>query len=372
MAKKQKTKKAIIIGLGGQGRGWARSIEKHPGWELIGVVDTDTEMLSNAEKLGVGIDEDQAYISIEDAVQYGEKPDLAIIATPINTHHGLVREVMDSGINVICEKNMADSLIKGKQMVQYAIDHPELCTAMGTQYRYGVPRWTAKCFFEEMVGTNKQMGDLTYLDWADYSYRGEKRWGWRRFLNEIYLEDMSVHWFDCCRYVTGMEFTQVQASSFILRGSEWYGSTTVVVNAGLAKPENFHDRHKWAWFHFAGDWGLCAPSNQRFNFYYTKGSSKMSEWGMETLQETDPRKPRVFEEDGYLPVKDVERMGTNYTDQLVILEQMSRGIDSGGAKQRGTNFKEGFKSFAVSQAAIESSFTGKAVWVPDSWKHLLD
>ena len=53
-------------------------------------------------------------------------------------------------------------------------------------------------------------------------------------------------------------------------------------------------------------------------------------------------------------------MGTNYTGQGIILEQMSR-INSGGEIQPITNFKEGFKSFAVSMGAIESSFTGQAV-----------
>ena len=55
-------------------------------------------------------------------------------------------------------------------------------------------------------------------------------------------------------------------------------------------------------------------------------------------------------------------MGTNYTGQGIILEQMSRGINSGGEIQPMTNFKEGFKSFAVSMGAIESSFTGQVFW----------
>jgi len=51
---------------------------------------------------------------------------------------------------------------------------------------------------------------------------------------------------------------------------------------------------------------------------------------------------------------------------------MSRGIDSGGQKQPGTNFCEGFKTFVATQAFKESSYTGKAVWVPDLYRHLLD
>ena len=81
-----------------------------------------------------------------------------------------------------------------------------------------------------------------------------------------------------------------------------------------------------------------------------------------------------FEEDAYLAMDagPMEGLDVPHTGQAMILEQMSRGIDSGGEIQPGTNYKEAFKSFAVSVACKESSFTGKAIWVPDYWKNLLD
>jgi hypothetical protein len=95
-------------------------------------------------------------------------------------------------------------------------------------------------------------------------------------------------------------------------------------------------------------------------------------WGVETQICNDPLDSRKFEEDGYMPKPDVENLGKNYDGQMVILEYMSRGIDSAGKNQPPTNFCEGFKSFAATQAFKESSYTGKAVWVPDYWKHFLD
>ncbi|MBD3351603.1 MAG: hypothetical protein GF364_08970 [Candidatus Lokiarchaeota archaeon] len=370
----KRTKSVVIIGYGGQARSWHRSIKSHPDWELSGIVDINTELLENIPAITNNeLDEDQGYMSIEEVVQFGEKPDLAIVATPINTHHGLVKETMDLGINVICEKNMASNIVQAKQMVQYAIDHPELCTAVGTQYRYGTGPWTAKNFFKDMVGPDKPMGVLSMVDWQDYSYRGEKRWGWRRFLPEIYIEDMSVHWFDTIRYITGMEFTQVQGSTFIACGSEWHGSTSVMATLGLAKLEDFDDRSKWAWVHFIGDWGRKGPTSQKFEMYFSNGQAKVnSPWGVETFICNNPNDFRKVEEDGYFPKQDIENLGTDFTGQPIILEQMSRGIDSGGKKQPGTNFKEAFKSFAVSMGCVESSFHGKAVWIPDYWKNLLD
>ncbi|MFX0103432.1 MAG: Gfo/Idh/MocA family protein [Candidatus Hodarchaeota archaeon] len=372
MAKTKKT--AVIVGYGGQGRYWHSSIKKHDGWELIGIVDTDTEMLDNIGSItGGALDDDMGYISIEDCVRYGEKPDLAINSTPNYAHHGITIEIMDLGINVVTEKNMAGTLVQGKQMVQMALDHPELCTAVGTQSRYGMGPWTMKCFIEECTGPDAEIGELAYIDIEDYGYRGARRWGWRRFLEDIYLDDVGAHTLDRLRYITGMEYTQIQASTFIMRGKGdgWYGSTTAIANMGMARPEDFHDRHKWVWVRFAGDWGRHGPTNSKQDYAFTRGRAKISQWGVETMICNDPYDSRKYEEDGYLPRNDIEGL-ENMAGQQVILEQMSRGIDSGGEKQPGTNFCEAFKSFAATQAFKESSYTGKAVWVPDYWKHFLN
>ena len=372
MAKSKKT--VVILGYGGQGRSWHHEIKRHDDWDVIGVVDTDTEMLGNLHDITKGaLDDDMGFSSIEDFVTLSEKPDLVVNATPNYAHHGTSIEVMNLGINVICEKNMAGNLVQGKQMAQKAKDNPELCTAMGTQYRYFDASWTMKCFMDECTGPDSEIGELCYIDWEDYGFRGESRWGWRRFLEDIYLDDVGAHSLDTLRYITGLEFTQIQASTFIMRGKGdgWYGSTSALATMGMAKPEDFHDRHKWVWVRFVGDWGRKGPTNEKHDYAFTKGRAKSSMWGVETLICADPKDSRKGEEDGYMPRHDVAGFN-NINGQAVILEQMKIGIDSCGKKQPETNFCEGFKSFAATQAFKESSYTGKAVWVSDYWKHFLD
>ena len=178
-------KKIMVSGLGGQGSGWARTIKQHPDWELTGVIDVNTELLENLSTLTQGeIDEDLGYMSLEDVIAFGEKPDAVVIATPIYAHHSLAREALDLGVNVICEKNMASSLQFGKQMVQKALDNPELCTAMGTQYRYNTNVWTAHKFMRSEE-KEQLIGKLGMIKFEDYGYRGETRWGWRRFLEDV-------------------------------------------------------------------------------------------------------------------------------------------------------------------------------------------
>jgi predicted dehydrogenase len=368
-------KKVVITGLGSMGNAWLRGINNHEDWELIGIVDTNTELLGHIPEMSaLGLDEDAGYISIDDAVKYGEKPDLNVIATPIYNHHVLVKESMDMDINVFCEKNMASTITQAKQMVQCALDKPELCTGIGTNYRYSSARWTARQFFHQ---ENNPIGEISRIKWESGGNWGEKRTGWRRWLQEIYLEDMCVHWFDLLRYITGLDPVQVYADTFIPKYSQWQGSSTCFVNLALAHPDDFNHRHNWVWVQLYGDWQRRGPSYDNFEFFCEKGQAKFGNWGMELKIYRDDE-GKKFEEDGFLaadagPMENFPpKNGRELNGHELMLEMMSQGIDSKGKKQPGTHFAEAFKSFAIGMGAIESSKTGKAVYVPDYWKGLLD
>ena len=362
-------KTVIIVGFGGHARGsWLKSIKMHPDYKLVGIVDTDTELLQNVPSMGTDLAEDQAYRKIEEVVEHNPKPDLAVIATPIPTHHIMVKEAMDLGINVICEKNLASTIYQGRQMLQLALDHPELSTGTGFQRRYSTQNWTAKKYLQ---GPDNEIGQLSFIDWADAFSWGLYREGWRQWLQDLYAEDQMIHWFDLMRFISGMDIVQVKADSFIQNWSDWQGAPTVLANLALAKPEDYEHRHKWTWARFYGDWQHKGPQLDTWEFYGDKGRFKITgPWGLEVLKYTDAAGLK-WEEDGYMPQQDVENMGTDYDGQRIILEQMSRSIDSGGQNQPQTNFRDTFKSFAATVAAIESSRTGQSIFVPDYWKGML-
>jgi predicted dehydrogenase len=371
------SKKTIMIcGLGGHARGsWLKSITTHPDWDLIGVIDTNTELLGNVEKITGGkVKDDQAFMKISEVLRYGDKPDAMVIATPINTHHVLVKEAMEAGINVICEKNLASTIYQGKQMLQLALDHPELCTAVGTQRRYTTPIWTAKKYLN---GPDCQIGELNFIQWNDAFNWGNTmyREGWRQYLAELYAEDQMIHWFDLMRWITEMDIVQVYSDCFIPRGIDWQGSSSVLANLALAKPENYQNRHKWVWARFYGDWKRMGPQEPDYTnlreFCGTKGKFKIDPaWGVMSWIYQDETGTK-WEEDGYLPQDNIANLGVPYDGQRIILEQMSRGIDSKGKKQPDNNFKDVFKSFAAVMGAIDSTRTGRAIYVPEYWKNML-
>ncbi len=368
-------KTAVIIGFGGHARGsWLRSLQHHPDWELIGIVDTDTELLENVASKGIdiGLDEDQVFISIDHAVKFGEKPDLAIIATPIYTHHVLFKETTDHDINCIVEKNLASTIYQGRQMLEICRKKPHLSTATGYNYRYNTRWWTAKQFFATGEA-DKMIGDLGFIRWSSGGNWGESRVGWRRWIPEIYAEDMATHWLDLLRYITGKDIVQVKADTFIPNYSEWQGSSTLFANLALASPDpnsetGYEPRHKWVWVQLYGDWQRRGPGVEEFEVFGGKGQAKLTgSWGVECKVYQDET-GRKWEEDGYFPQADIENLGTNFEGQVIILEMMKRSIESGGKQQPGNCIPNVFKSFAVSMACVESSRTGQSVWVPDFWK----
>lgn len=360
----------VIIGYGSMGRGWHNWIKRHPDFELKYVVDINTELLENLEDNEV-VPTGNTYISIDNLMKLAdEEPDVAVITTPIYTHHVLTREVMDYDIHTICEKNMASTIYQGRQMVELALDKPKICTAIGTNYRYNPARWAAKQFLKL---EDCPIGELSFMRWEQAGNWGEKRSGWRRWLQEIYLEDMCTHWFDLLRYETGLDIVQVKCDTFIPKYSKWQGTSTAFVNLALAKPEDYENRSNWVWCQLYGDWQRRGPSYSKYEYFGEKGQALKSPWAIEYKRYLD-EDGKKWEEDGYLFIDagPMEGIDVNLTDQGFLLEMMKRGIESDGKIQPGTHFAEAFKSFAVSMAAIESSRTGNTIWVPDYWKGFLD
>jgi predicted dehydrogenase len=357
-------KKIALIGWGHHSSSWIQRINRHPDWELSAIVDTDTEKMGNIPE--VLCDPDEGYITLDDLVKFGEKPDAVLIATPIPTHHTLAIDALDYGINVICEKNMAYTLSQGKQMVKAAQRHPELVTAVGTQYRFFQDNWAIKAFMDQ---TPSPIGNLGMVNVSLAGGGTEERNGWRRHMEDIYLQDMAVHYIDLIRYWTKMDFVEVSAMAFVPNYSNWKGTSSLFMNFTLAKQENYENEDEWVRGRFYGDWQKKGPGESRYEFIGDKGAvlnlpnqpwsfQKFASEGGKT--ETTPIDERT----------DVYNNTNGYEGHSFLLENFKDAIDSKGKISPYTNFQEGFKSFAVLMAAKQSYEQKKTINVPDLWKDL--
>ncbi len=358
-------KNCLICGMGSIANSWRRAIEIHPEWELIGFIDVDVAKLDNVE--AYQLPEENAFLDIMDAKQFCENDvPLIIICTPINSHHQLAIDALDLGYNVICEKNMAQSLDLGKLMVKKAQEHPELCTAVGHQYRYFMKYWSMRKF---LLDPDCMIGDVSFIRWASGGNWGFERRGWRRFMEDLYLEDMAPHHFDLLRYFLDMDIVEVQAKAFTPRFSNWLSTSSVIGNFALAKEGHYEEKDEWVYADYYGTWQHRGEGLDDLTVYGEKGNAQLTQWGIKVEEFKDQFGGKI--ELDHVPLED-NPFGYGYIDQACILEQMHRGIESKGKEQPLLNFEEGFKSFAVSMACRESSRTGKTVWVPDYWEGLYD
>jgi predicted dehydrogenase len=380
----------IIVGAGGHARVWKQNIDAYPGAKLVGIVDTDTMKLEQTASWG--IDEEQAFPSIAEAVRFSEEQiDVALITSPIPTHHLLAIDALQAGLNVILEKNMASTLEQGQAVVREALAHPELCTSMGTQYRFRPNWWTLRNLLHQ---PDCPIGPLSFVRFQIATDSGRIRSGWRAFLSDIFAEDMMVHHIDVMRYVTKCEIVKVQAQVFRPAWSEWLGSSSVIANFVLAPAGEERDTSKWIHTQYHGSWqlrGLQHDWENHFEFYGPNGSIRVE---IPSNSIPDPHHPweqfndreLVGEITGtkimqYLrkgtqsacqgvevpKMTNIEGNTAGYVDQMCILDEMNRGIQSRGNLQPQLNFRDAFKAFAVTRAVLASSATGQAVWVPKYW-----
>src|SRR5271157_2259997 len=230
----------LIVGSGSHAIShWRSQVNIHGDFQVTGVVDTDPFVLENIHEVW-GVDADAGASTIDEALQTGIKADIALICTPIETHHGIAIEAMRNGLHVICEKNMAHSMQAGLEITRCAIEHPELATVVGHQYPY----WRrANWAIRKTIGT----GQLGQLDSIQCNFNPSAGWnpaaptrnGWRRFLDHDYLEDWAVHTLDLFRYFTAMDPITVSADLWRPHWSKRYGTSSINVRMLMADPREY-------------------------------------------------------------------------------------------------------------------------------------
>ena len=202
---------------------------------------------------------------------------------------------------------------------------------------------------------------------------------------------MMVHHIDSLRYCTGMNVVKIQAFTFIPYYSGWLGASTVMANMALALPGKELVKEDYVYMQYHGDWqsrGLKRSWEDDFEFIGQKGSLRVEP------PEIPPPDNKLWEQTSVQPLVgepsgnhislyqdspdlskcevseiekryDIENNPENHNDQMYILDELAECIESKGVRQPQTHFAEGFKSFVVSQGAMESSRTGKTVWLPE-------
>lgn len=123
--------------------------------------------------------------------------DAALISTPDAFHAPFTLQALDAGLDVICEKPLAESLRDAALMHFRAVDRGRMLM-VHHQLRWHPAHHEARRLIEDgAVGTLRRV-DFHFSVHSDVCRRG-----YRSQLPHLVLQDLAVHHFDLIRYLTG-------------------------------------------------------------------------------------------------------------------------------------------------------------------------
>jgi predicted dehydrogenase len=105
-----------IVGFGAWGPNHARNLEAQEGCRVVEIADTSEARLTQARKQYPGVE----VMNDAETVLEGSGNDAVVIATPLGSHHDLVRRALLAGKHVLCEKPLTRTSEEAKELIEIA------------------------------------------------------------------------------------------------------------------------------------------------------------------------------------------------------------------------------------------------------------
>jgi predicted dehydrogenase len=199
--------RVIVVGLGGRGRDWVRTVRSHPRFELAACVDVDAAVLGEAVK-ALELPREACFAQLDEALGH-VRADAVIVATSIEHHVAPVRAAVDRGLGVLVEKPFTLSLEDAAQLVRRAAE-ARTPLLVGQNSRYlRVHRAVKRVLASGRLG---RLGLVMTQHYRPYDDVPPSLAG----LPDHLLWQGAVHHLDALRFVIGREATAVMAHSFAL------------------------------------------------------------------------------------------------------------------------------------------------------------
>ncbi|MEV7662085.1 Gfo/Idh/MocA family oxidoreductase [Paenarthrobacter sp. NPDC089316] len=231
--------RVIVVGAGGMGRAWLRTVEESPLVELMGIVDLDPEAAhAAAAALGrpdLPVGSGTAQLASDVGAQ-------AVINVTIPAaHHPVTTEALAAGLPVLGEKPVASTVAQGLSLAAAARLHGQLF--MVSQSR----RYNRRLFeTKELLSALGTVGIVS----AEF-FKAPRFGGFRDAMDHPLLLDMAIHQFDMARFLLDSDPVSVFCEEYNPPWS-WYrgdaGSTAVFEMSGGER------------FVFTGSW--CSPGQE--------------------------------------------------------------------------------------------------------------
>ncbi len=227
--------KALLVGAGGMGRNWGRTLKENSRVELGGWVDVkpgaaaqaaDTLELSGAH---TGEDFERALAEV--------KPDFVVDVTVPEAHHSVTLQALAAGVPVLGEKPMATNMAQAREMV--AASEKANTLYMVSQSR----RYDARLYALRQLVLD-QTGPLGILN-SDF-YLGAHFGGFRDEMASVLLLDMAIHTLDAARYVSGADPVSVYCEEFNPAWSWYKGASSATALFEMTGGLRYTYRGSWS------------------------------------------------------------------------------------------------------------------------------
>ncbi|NKB72024.1 MAG: hypothetical protein GKR89_33520 [Candidatus Latescibacteria bacterium] len=217
----------LCVGLGGMGHhDWNAAINSG-GFTPVGGVDPQEKARRVfSDKTGA-----PTFVDIKEALDSVEA-DAALIATPDHFHAPFTLNALDAGLDVICEKPMADNLRQAALMHFQALDRDRMLM-VHHQLRWHPAHYQARQLIDEgAIGQVRRL-DFHFAVHSDVCLRG-----YRSQLPHLILQDLAVHHFDLIRYLSGAECESLYICDWPAReeGLDISAATDAVAVLNMAGP----------------------------------------------------------------------------------------------------------------------------------------
>jgi predicted dehydrogenase len=332
--------KALLVGAGGMGQNWAKTLRDYDEVETVGWMDIRAgaagEAIEKLELPGVKPFDDLAKALAE------TRPDFLVDVTVPEAHRDVTLKALGAGVPVLGEKPMAESMAAAREMVAASERAGKLY--MVSQSRRYDGRVLA---FREAI--QKYAGNLGILC-SDF-FLGPHFGGFREEMPSPLLLDMAIHTFDNARQISGRDPVAVYCRQF---NPSWSWFT------GDASATALFEMTGGLQYIYNGSWCAQGLNTSWQSQWRAFGSQGAASWD----GETDPVANRVTGTDGFIRAteKASVKSDPNVAGGIAgSLREFVQALRTGRTPQGECH--DNIKSLAMVFAAIESAQTGKRVTV---------
>ena len=218
--------RVVLVGAGGMGKQWLRTLSASPDVELVGLVDLNLEGAAAAlEDVGLtGLPVARSLTEIASATGAQAVVNVTIPAA----HHPVNVEALFAGLPVLCEKPVAPTVSQALSLVAAAEASGRLL--MISQSRR---------YYRALAALKRQVAELGDVGVVTTNFfKAPHFGGFREEMEHVLLVDMAIHAFDASRYLLDADPVSVYCEEFNPSWS-WYAgdaaATAVFEFAGGAR-----------------------------------------------------------------------------------------------------------------------------------------